>query len=76
MELAWLDTVGRQFIEPAIPHGAENTATNRPEPTVITANGEQVPESAVSTAPEVAEVAEVPDASNPERPEDAELQPV
>lgn len=45
LQLAQLDNVGRQFIKPAIPHGKGNTAFNRPEATVLTADGENVPES-------------------------------
>ncbi len=73
MELARLEVMGRQFIEPAIPHGKGNTARNRPEPTVRTPDGEYVPESAVSAAPEESEAA--PDAAEKETPDGAELQP-
>lgn len=52
MEFTRLEMIGRQFIEPAIPHGKGNTARNRPEATVVTDDGEQVPESAVVAAPE------------------------
>ena len=73
MEFTQLEMMGRQFIEPAIPHGKSNTARNRPEATVLTADGEQVPESAVSGAPEVSEA---PPASKDETHEEAALQPV
>jgi len=72
IEFARLEMMGRRFIEPAIPHGKGNTARNRPEPTVLTADGEHVPESAVSVAPEVNET---PPASRDESHEESELQP-
>ncbi len=61
MEFARLEMMGRQFIEPAIPHGKGNTARNRPEPTVLTAEGETMPESAVSDAPETTEAVDAPE---------------
>ena len=45
LEIAQLEMLGRQFIQPAIPHGKGNTALNRPEPTVVTESGETIPES-------------------------------
>lgn len=44
MEFAKLEMIGRQFVHPAIPHGKGNTAHNRPEPTVVTTEGEEIPE--------------------------------
>lgn len=44
MEFAKLEMIGRQFVQPAIPHGKGNTARNRPEPTVVTTEGEEMPE--------------------------------
>jgi hypothetical protein len=44
MEFAKLEMIGRQFVQPAIPHGKGNTARNRPEPTVVTTDGEEIPE--------------------------------
>lgn len=31
LQLAQLDVIGRRFIKPAIPHGAQTTAINRKE---------------------------------------------
>lgn len=45
MEFAKLEMMGRQFIEPAIPHGRGNSARNRPEPTVMTTEGEEITEA-------------------------------
>jgi hypothetical protein len=61
MELVKLEMIGRQFVQPAIPHGRGNTARNRPEPTVVTTTGEEITE-----AEAMADGVEV---------EDAELQP-
>ncbi len=41
IDIAQLEMIGKQFIKPAIPHGQGNTAANRPEPTVVTTDGEQ-----------------------------------
>lgn len=72
MEFAQLEMIGRQFIKPAIPHGEKNTAHNRPEPTVLTADGEQVPESDISAEPETSDTA---GAAAGETADEAELQP-
>ncbi len=45
MEFAKLEMIGRQFIEPAIPHGKGMSARNRPEPTVMTTEGEEITEA-------------------------------
>lgn len=50
LERAKLDMMGRQFIEPAIPHGSGNTAHNRPEPTVMTTEGEEIAEAEAEDA--------------------------
>lgn len=50
MELARLEMIGRQFIEPVIPHGKGNTAQNRPEPTVVTTDGEEIAEKEAAGA--------------------------
>ena len=72
MEFARLEVMGRQFNEPAIPHGTGNTARNRPEPMVLTVDGEHVPESAVSAEPEESEA---PDTTEEATPDGVELQP-
>lgn len=36
IQLAQLEMIGRQFIKPVIPHGAGNTASNRPDPVLGT----------------------------------------
>ncbi len=51
MELAKLGMIGRQFVQPAIPHGSGNTAHNRPEPTVVTTTGEELTESEAMAGP-------------------------
>jgi hypothetical protein len=51
LELAQLDMLGRQFIQPAIPHGKGNTAENRPEATVVTEDGETITESEAELQP-------------------------
>jgi len=57
MEFAKLEMIGRQFVQPAIPHGKGNTAHNRPEPTVVTTEGEELPENEVAAiAADVEEV--------------------
>lgn len=48
MQLAQLEMIGRQFIKPVIPHGKGNHAANRPDATVVTTEGEEVPESEVT----------------------------
>lgn len=45
LEAAQLELIGRQFIQPAIPHGAGNSALNRPEATVLTVDGHEILES-------------------------------
>lgn len=56
MEFAKLEMIGKQFVQPAIPHGKGNTAHNRPEPTVVTTEGEEIPErQAAATSVEVEE---------------------
>ena len=66
LEKAQLELIGRQFIRPAIPHGAGNSALNRPEPTVVTTDGRTIRESE-------AEAWEDEDAED--RAETPELQP-
>ena len=51
MALAQLEMIGRQFVQPAIPHGKGNTARNRPEPTVVTTTGEELTESEAMAGP-------------------------
>lgn len=50
LELAQLEMIGRQFIEPAIPHGKGNTANNRPAATVVTTEGEEISEEEAAGA--------------------------
>lgn len=63
LEIAKLEMVGRQFIKPAIPHGKGNTAMNRPEPTVVTEEGEEIAESEAdgSSASEAEATTDVPE---------------
>jgi hypothetical protein len=51
LELTRLELIGRQFVKPAIPHGNGNTAHNRPEPTVVTTSGEELPEAEAMAGP-------------------------
>lgn len=51
IELAKLEMIGRQFIKPAIPHGRGNHASNRPEATVVTSEGEEISEAEVGDVP-------------------------
>lgn len=51
LELAKLEMIGRQFVQPAIPHGKGNTARNRPEPTVLTTSGEEITEREAMAGP-------------------------
>lgn len=69
LQLAQLEIIGKQFIKPAIPHGRENHAHNRPEPTVGGIEAEDVRDD------EAAE-ALMEDGSEPEETADEkELQP-
>lgn len=57
IQLAQLEMIGRQFIKPVIPHGAGNTASNRPDPVLGTV--EEAPADAEADTAE-AEAAEEP----------------
>ena len=59
IELAKLEMIGRQFVQPVIPHGKGNTAHNRPEPTVVTTAGEELTESEAMAGPVEVEDAEL-----------------
>lgn len=69
IQLAQLEVMGQRFIKPAIPHGAESTATNRKDwQKAIPVAGpapedEVVPEDA---APEEAASDDAPDENEPE----------
>lgn len=59
LQLHQLETIGTQFIKPVIPHGQGNTASNRPDPKVVTTEGETVAEEEI-THVEAAESAAEP----------------
>lgn len=57
LQLAQLEMIGRQFIKPVIPHGAGNTASNRPDPIVGTVEEMPAEAEAESAAEEPETVA-------------------
>jgi hypothetical protein len=59
IELAKLGMIGRQFVQPAIPHGTGNTAHNRPEPTLVTTTDEEITESEGLAGPVEVEAGEL-----------------
>ena len=75
LELAKLEMLGRQFIQPAIPHGKGNTAMNRPEATVVTEDGVEIPESEADARGHEAARSRVADGDVAEDSAEAELQP-
>ena len=48
LQLHQLETIGKQFIKPVIPHGQGNTASNRPDPRVVTTDGETIGEDEIT----------------------------
>lgn len=75
LELAQLELLGKQFIKPAIPHGKGNTAMNRPEPTVVTEDGEEIAESEADAREADASRGGAGEAHEAKDSAEAELQP-
>ena len=75
LELAQLEMLGRQFIQPAIPHGKGNTALNRPEAMVVTEDGEVIPESEADAQRSVSSTGETEERDEAVDSAEAEPQP-